>query len=210
MASSQPGTRRSAPSYAGKARLTAEDRRRQLVEVGLLLLRRTPLYALTLDEVAAEAGISRGLLFHYFPTKTDYFSALVRSAGRRVLHNTEPDPDAEPGDRLRGMVRGFVEQIDRRRESYLSIARGTAGPELRVSEVYDELRAELTERVLRTLDVEDVEEDRRSVVHAWWGYVEDRAIAWSAQPPDRRTASSEDLTEHCVSALDALLDLPVT
>ena len=205
MAQRQPGSRRSAPSYAGKARLTAEDRRRQLVEVGLLLLRRKPLYALTLDDVAAEAGISRGLLFHYFPTKTDYFSALVRSAGRRVLRNTQPDPDAAPGHRLRGMVRGFVEQIDRRRESYLSIARGTAGPELRVSEVYDELRVELTDRVMRTLSVEEVQ---RSVVHAWWGYVEDRAIAWSAQPADRRTVSSEGLTEHCAAALDALLDLP--
>ena len=33
-----------------------------------------------MDEVAAEAGVSRTLVFHYFPSKGDYFAAVVASA----------------------------------------------------------------------------------------------------------------------------------
>ena len=51
----------------------------------------TPIQDLSLDQVAVEAGISRGLLFHYFPTKTDFYLACIAAAGRRILRNTAPD-----------------------------------------------------------------------------------------------------------------------
>ena len=53
-----------------RRRLSASDRRRQLVSIGLAKIVETPIQDLSLDDVAAEAGISRGLLFHYFPTGT--------------------------------------------------------------------------------------------------------------------------------------------
>ena len=53
----------------------------------------TPIQDLSLDAVAAEAGISRGLLFHYFPTKTDFYLACIAAAGRRILRNTAPRPE---------------------------------------------------------------------------------------------------------------------
>ena len=50
-----------------------------------------------MDDIAAEAGISRGLLFHYFPTKTDFYLACIAAAGRRMLRTTAPDEDL-PGE----------------------------------------------------------------------------------------------------------------
>ena len=67
-----------------RVRMTPEDRRRQLVGIGLRKFVERPVQELSLDEVAAEAGVSRGLLFHYFPTKTDYHRAVVEAARRRV------------------------------------------------------------------------------------------------------------------------------
>ncbi|MGH3333347.1 MAG: TetR/AcrR family transcriptional regulator [Nocardioidaceae bacterium] len=201
-----------------RSRLTADDRRRQLLGIGLSKLVVKPISDLSIDEVAAEAGISRGLLFHYFPTKRDFYLACVAAAGRRILRRTAPDPDAAPDEQVRDMVRLFTQQIERRREFYLSLVRGTGGGDVGVAEVVDTIREGLTGRVLSSLSLDDPPLDgpsagpsagawARPVVHAWWAYVEDRAIAWSAEPPDRRTESLDELVNHDVAALKALLDL---
>lgn len=51
-----------------RVRLKPEERRTQLINIGLRLLVDRPIHEMSIDEVAAEAGISRGLLFHYFPS----------------------------------------------------------------------------------------------------------------------------------------------
>ena len=187
-----------------RTRLTHDDRRRQLLGIGLSRLVEKPIQHLSIDEVAAEAGISRGLLFHYFPTKRDYYLACIEAAGRRILRNTEADPSLPPREQVESMVRLFVEQIDRRRAFYLSLLHGTGSADVSLVDVYDAIWDEATDRVLTALDLEP---STRAVVHAWWAYVEDQALSWSAEPPGRRTRSLEELVTHSVRALDALLEL---
>lgn len=190
------------PTPVRRTRLAHDDRRRQLVGIGLAKLVDKPLWELSVDEVAAEAGISRGLLFHYFPTKRDFYVACVQAAGRRILRNTAPDPTHPPREQVHGMVRALVEQIDRRRAFYLSLLHGTGTADVSLVEVYDGIWSESTARVLAALDLPV---SRHDVVHAWWAYVEDRALSWSAVAARRRTTSSAELAAHCLDALDALL-----
>jgi AcrR family transcriptional regulator len=189
-------------------RLSAEDRRRQLVGIGLEMLTKRPIHDVSVDEVAAQAGISRGLLFHYFPTKRDFYVAVMSAAGRRLLRQTRPDPSLPPDQQLRAMLTAYVAFVERRRESYISFVRGAAGGDDFVVEVYDETRAALTARVLETLGAGDVAADAaspvRMLVHAWFAYVEDLAIEWSAQPPRRREPVATDLVTHAIAALHAL------
>jgi AcrR family transcriptional regulator len=187
-----------------RTRLTHDDRRRQLLGIGLSRLVEKPIQHLSIDEVAAEAGISRGLLFHYFPTKRDFYLACVEAAGRRILRNTEADPSLPPGEQVESMVRLFVEQIDRRRAFYLSLLHGTGSADVSLVEVYDAIWDEATDRVMTALTLEP---PTRAVVHAWWAYVEDQALSWSAEPAERRTRSLEELVTHSVRALDALLEV---
>jgi AcrR family transcriptional regulator len=65
--------------------LDPEARRAQLVALGLKMLSTRPLDKVAIDDIAAEAGISRGLLFHYFPTKRDYHVAVARAAAQDLL-----------------------------------------------------------------------------------------------------------------------------
>jgi AcrR family transcriptional regulator len=188
-----------------RTRLTRDDRRRQLLGIGLAKLVDKPIQDLSVDEVAAEAGISRGLLFHYFPTKRDFYRECIAAAGRRILRTTAPDPDLPPEEQVRDMVRLFVEQIDRRRDFYLSLLHGTGAADLAVVRVYDDIWDQATARVLGclTLGTEQAE-----VVHGWWMYVEDRALSWSGPPPARRTRTLGALVDHAVAVLHHLLELP--
>ena len=143
-----------------------------------------------MDDIAAEAGISRGLLFHYFPTKTDFYLACIAAAGRRMLRTTAPDEDASGEEQVEETTRLMVEQIERRRDFYLALVHGHGVADPRVSEVMDSVRDGSTDRVVRALGVP---ERQRDVVRAWWAYTEDRALTWSAVPTGERPVSVSEL-----------------
>lgn len=184
-----------------RRRLSADDRRRQLVGIGLSKIVDTPIQDLSLDQVAAEAGISRGLLFHYFPTKTDFYLACIAAAGRRILRNTAPSDDDPGPTQVRTMVEAMIEQIDRRRSFYLTLVHGSGVADPRVTEVYDSVRSVSTDRVMSALGLSTA---TRPIVHAWWAYVEDRALSWSADPASERTESLDELVAHCERVLGAV------
>lgn len=184
-----------------RRRLSADDRRRQLVGIGLSRIVDTPIQDLSLDAVAAEAGISRGLLFHYFPTKTDFYLACIAAAGRRILRNTAPEASDSGPAQVRSMVAAMIEQIDRRRAFYLTLVHGSGVADPRVSEVYESVRSVSTDRVMSALDLAP---GTRPIVHAWWAYVEDRALSWSAVPSGHRAESLDDLVAHGERVLSVL------
>jgi AcrR family transcriptional regulator len=185
-----------------RRRLSADERRRQLVGIGLAKIVETPIQDLSMDDIATEAGISRGLLFHYFPTKTDFYLACIAAAGRRMLRTTAPDEGATGEEQVETVTRLMIEQIERRREFYLALVHGHGVADPRVSEVMDSVRDGSTERVMTALDVPEA---RRDVVRAWWAYTEDRALTWSAVPTGERPVPLSRLVEECVAALHALL-----
>src|SRR5437763_15120906 len=75
------------------ARLDPEERRAQLIELGLRMLSSETPERVPVDEIAEAAGISRGLLFHYFPAKRDVYVAVATGAADRLHEGTVPDFD---------------------------------------------------------------------------------------------------------------------
>lgn len=184
-----------------RTRLSREQRRRQLVGIGLRKLVERPIQEVSIDEVATEAGISRGLLFHYFPSKAAFHEAVVAAAGRRVLRNVTPDEGVDVESALRQVVERYVAQIDRRRASYLALLYGQRSSG--VDDLAGTLRTALAQKVI---DVLGLGANCRPVVHGWVAYVEDRALTWSAVPVGERAEDLDDLVGHCTHALHALLD----
>jgi AcrR family transcriptional regulator len=183
------------------ARLTAEERRKQLIGIGLRQLTDRPIHELSLDEIGAEAGISRGLLFHYFPTKRDYYTAVVQAAADRLVRQTEPDPDAAPGDQLAQSLDAYVAFVERRREPYLALFRGAAGGADYVIEIYERTRTVFVDRARRALgDAADPRVDL--LLHGWFGFVEDTVLAWTGEP----TIPREDLLDLLRDSLSVLVD----
>ncbi len=192
-------------------RLSAEDRKKQLVRIGLMMLRTQPIHELSIDAIAGQAGISRGLLFHYFPSKRDYYVAVISAAGRRLLRVTKPDESLPPEEKLREMLMQFVAFISRRRTAYISFVRGAAGGDDYAVEVYDETRAGLTKRILTYIGTPEVADEPASPeymrIHAWLAYAEDLAIEWSGLPEDERPYSDKFLVDHAIDALHTLRKL---
>ena len=183
-----------------RTRLSQDERRRQLLGIGLRMLVEKPIQDLSLDAVAAEAGISRGLLFHYFPTKTDYYDAVVGAALRRVLRNVSPDPEIDPDTALRQFVERFYAQIERRREFYLALVFGSGA----ISVGGEGIESHRMTVARRVVDAMGMAGATIPVVHGWTAYVEDRALLWSGTPAGGRAPLTGEV-EHCCRALRALL-----
>ncbi|MGW5313784.1 TetR/AcrR family transcriptional regulator [Nocardia thailandica] len=61
-------------------RMTPDARRAQLLDVGEQLFGTEPFGNVSMEQIAASAGVTRALLYHYFPTKADFFAAIWQRA----------------------------------------------------------------------------------------------------------------------------------
>jgi AcrR family transcriptional regulator len=164
-----------------RLRRTAGDRRAQLVQIGLELLPTTPVQELTIDEVARRAGISRSLLFHYFATKREYYTAVTRAAADLLWEHLLPAPGTPPEEQVAGMLDRYVGWVETYRETHLAFVRGAAGGDPWVSEVYEETRTRLVDVALEALGLPQ-DALRRQLVLAWFAFTEDLVGQWTRDP----------------------------
>ncbi|MFD0262371.1 TetR/AcrR family transcriptional regulator [Kitasatospora indigofera] len=190
-----------ATSAPARVRLKPEERRTQLINIGLRLLTSRPIHEMSIDEVAAEAGISRGLLFHYFPTKRDYYVAVVQAAGRRLLLHAKAPEEGAPAERVRGIVDGFVSFVQRRKDNYVALVRAGAGGDELVLEVFEDNRRILTDRVLEAAGVPDPTPLHRLAVRGWLAMAEEMAIGATDD-----VVTTADLIDLLVGNLELVMD----
>lgn len=190
-----------AKSGPARERLKPEERRRQLIGIGLRLLTTRPIHEMSIDEVAAEAGISRGLLFHYFPTKRDYYVAVVEAAGRRLLRNARAPQEGTPTERVRGIVDGFVSFVQRRKGNYVALVRAAAGGDARVLEVFEDNRRALTDRVLEAAGVFAPTPLQQLAVRGWLAMAEEMALGATDD-----VVAPADLVDLLVRGLEQTMD----
>ncbi len=164
-----------------RTRLDPAARRAQLVALGLEMLRARPLDQVVVDEIAAQAGISRGLLFHYFPTKRDFHVAVVQAAADEFYERTEPGPGLEVIDQLRSGTAAFLDYVAENREAYVGLVRGAAGGDPDLQAVFDATRSRVAGRILERLGVPAPAPPRvRLAVRGWVALSEEVAIDWIA------------------------------
>lgn len=163
---------------APRTRLSHDVRRRQLVDVGVELLRTRPLDQLSLEDVATAAGISRGLPFHYFPTRADFLVAVVEASAAKLLAATDPPADLDPIERLRLGLNGYIGYIEANAASYIALVRGAAGADEALVAVFDRTRELLVARILDGLDMAGGTGMSRLAVRGWLGMVEEATVSW--------------------------------
>ena len=89
-----------------RRRLSPDDRRNELLALGAEVFGGRPYDDVRIDEIAERAGVSRALMYHYFPDKRTFFAAVVRAEGERLFEATNTPP--QPGQSLFDQVREGV------------------------------------------------------------------------------------------------------
>ena len=187
----------SEPAYR---RLDVDERRSQLLELGTELFTTHSYDELSMAQIARAAGISKALLYHYFPSKEEYFKATLAEAAAELAGRTAPDQSLPPLEQLRASTRAYVGWIDERRESYVKLIESTGSvPEVR--ELIANVRDFTSARILEGL-VPEAERTpaKRAAVRGWLWFMDGVLLDW-IEHGDR------DADEVADSLVDSLVDL---
>ena len=159
-------------------RLDPDARRRQLLEAGFEMLQTRPFSQVTADEVARAVGVSKGLVFHYFPTNRDLQVAVIRLAAGELLGRLAMDPDLAPQERLGAGLDAYVNFIETQPANYLAVAR-SVGSDPALLAVFEETRAAVVDLVLGAIGLaENPPDGLRIVVRGWIAMVEESVLHW--------------------------------
>ena len=162
-----------------RRRLSPDDRRNELLSLGAEVFGQRPYDEVRIDEIAERAGVSRALMYHYFPDKRAFFTAVVRAEGEKLFEatNTPPQPGQSLFDQLRAGVLAYVHYDEAHPHgawaAYMGM--GRTDPVLRGVEDVDSDRQanrimdRLVEAVGEPLDSK-LERDLRIVVYGWVAY----------------------------------------
>ena len=99
-------------------RLPVDERRSQLLELGTVLFARHAYDALSMAQIAREAGISKALLYHYFPSKSEYFQETLSAAALDLQHQLEPLADLPPPEALAASLDVFLSWVEANELAY--------------------------------------------------------------------------------------------
>ena len=153
--------------------------------------------------IARDAGISKALLYHYFPSKREYFAETLREAADDVARHTEPDPSLPPLEALTGSVDAYLAWIEENRLAYSKLIEGATG----VSEVRDimaEVRERTAARILDGLGFgEDPPRRPRAAVRGWLWFIDGACLDWLEHHDMERREMRDLLLGTLVGALTA-------
>lgn len=171
---------------AVRTRLQVDVRRQQLLELGLELFATQSFDELSIDEIAKRAGVSKGLLYHYYPSKRAFYVAAVREAARQFLDETdvdalgtgdEPDPEGQ-----RAALRAFLDYVSRHRVTYAFLLRGGIGTDPEVLELIEDTRRSIVDRMVTRLSRFGAQPDdpaTRLRLRGWLGFIESASLDWA-------------------------------
>ena len=189
-----------------RARLSPEERRSQLLDLGVRLLATRSLDELSIDLLAEEAGISRGLLYHYFGNKHAFHEAVVRRAADELIAQTAPPAGGDPLTRLLASVTAYVDYVLANYEGYVSLIKGAAGGNETLRRIYEEARSALSERIFTEDAQAELIDDtprNRLVVRGWAAMTEELVVTWGKDPAG---VTRQQLIEIIAGALPALVE----
>ncbi|MHC3467290.1 TetR/AcrR family transcriptional regulator [Streptomyces sp. 7R007] len=187
-----------------RRRLSTEERREQLLTVGARLFSESPYDDVWIEQVAEIAGVSRGLLYHYFPAKRDFFAAVVERESERMLRMTAPVPGVPAREQLAAGLDTFLEYVHTHAHGFRAFHRADAAGDQAVRRVYRRALAAQERQIVAALEADPelgaVARGRpeiRLAVRGWLAFTTAVCLEWLR----RSDLSREQVRDLCARAL---------
>ncbi|MDG3015162.1 TetR/AcrR family transcriptional regulator [Speluncibacter jeojiensis] len=185
-----------------RRRLAPEQRRAQLLDIGARLFAERPYEEVWIEEVAEEAGVSRGLMYHYFPTKRDFFAAIVRRSSEQLLAATEPDPQLPVTGQLAAGLDAYIAHFAEHEHGVRAVNQGALSADPGIRDIVDAQIGMQERRIVEALGLGgDAAEVSGVAVRGWLVFVRTVCLDWL----DHRTVTPEQLRQLCLRTLAGAL-----
>nr|WSZ95693.1 TetR/AcrR family transcriptional regulator [Streptomyces sp. NBC_00857] len=162
-----------------RRRMGVEERKQQLIGVALELFSHRSPDDVSIDEIAAAAGISRPLVYHYFPGKQSLYEAALRRAADDLATRFLEPREGPLGARLHRVMKRFFDFVDEHGAGFFALMRG--GPAVGASTataMIGEVRQAAYEQIVAHLGVGQPPARLELVVRSWVSLAEATALIW--------------------------------
>ncbi|MFH9659829.1 TetR/AcrR family transcriptional regulator [Streptomyces sp. NPDC017248] len=162
-----------------RRRMGVEERRQQLIGVALDLFSRRSPDEVSIDEIATAAGISRPLVYHYFPGKLSLYEAALKRASEDLASRFDEPREGPLGARLLRVMGRYFDFVDEHGPGFSALMRG--GPAVGSSAtnaLVDSVRQAAYDRILSHLGVTEASARLELVVRSWISLAESTALIW--------------------------------
>ena len=181
-------------------RLSSAQRREHLLDAAVELAAGRDLAALSVRDLAAHAGVSEGLLFHYFPTKDALLAAAVQRAADAMLAALDGAATGTPLDGLSGALAGYLDHVQADPTGWRTLLAARTGP---LAETAAAVEARGRALTLGLLGAPEPSPVLAAVVDGWAAFERQVCLDWLDRPALPRSAVEDLLLSSFLGALQA-------
>ncbi|MEU5882338.1 TetR/AcrR family transcriptional regulator [Spirillospora sp. NPDC047279] len=156
-----------------------EARRAAILDVAAGLFADRPYDLLSIDEIAREAGVAKGLIYYYFGSKRGLFLALIERAAGILGSLAEEFDGLSPTERLIRTLDGFLWWAETHRSAFQTVTSGGVGVDAEVFALYRGARRRLlTAMSYGLIGSAAPRPTLRVALDGWLSFVEGATYSW--------------------------------
>ncbi|MGV9345742.1 TetR/AcrR family transcriptional regulator [Streptomyces spiralis] len=194
------------PRARGTERSSA--RRAELITIGRRLFADTSYDALSMDDIARQAHVAKGLIYYYFQSKRGYYLAIVEDSVADLVTCAGSGRDLPAVERVHRTVDGYLRYAEHNQAAYRTIVSGGVGFDAEVHAIRNGVReaivATIAEGAYGRAVIAPV---ARMGLLSWVCGVEGATLDWIDRPELSRDAMRELLVKTLGGALRAVEEL---
>jgi AcrR family transcriptional regulator len=188
-------------------RLEPQQRREQLLDVGAAMFAEKPYEDVFVDDIAARAGVSRALMYRYFPSKRALYVAMFKRASHRLLARDDLDSQLPLAEQLAAGLEAHIQYFAAHPFEAIAINRGALSDDPSVQAIINEELNVIGQRLIDKLVTEGRRRDVTEIaVEGWLAFVRAACVKWVQS----QKITQAELAEVCLSAFDGALGYPDT
>ncbi|MFD9305894.1 TetR/AcrR family transcriptional regulator [Streptomyces sp. NPDC060048] len=162
----------------------SQVRRAELIAIGRALFADTSYDALSMDDIAKQAGVAKGLIYYYFKSKRGYYLAIVEDSVAELVARAAADGEVVPAaERVRTTIDGYLYYAEHHQAAYRTIVTGGVGSDSEVLAIRDAVREELVATIAEgAYGRRSVPPLARLALVGWLSGVEGSTLEWIGSP----------------------------
>jgi AcrR family transcriptional regulator len=185
-----------------RRRLGPAERREELLAAGAELFSTLPYEAVSLEDVAERAGVSRALMYHYFPNKRDFFAAIFQRASDRLLASTEPDGARSLADLLLEGIDAHIDYFMTHTHEALAVNSGPLSADPVIQAISSEELGAVRRRILDAVGLQGHDRQVASTaLRGWLAFSRAACTDWL----EHQACSRDELRAMCLGALNGAM-----
>ncbi|MCF2536420.1 MULTISPECIES: TetR/AcrR family transcriptional regulator [Streptomyces] len=183
-------------------------RRAELIAIGRKLFADTSYDALSMDDIARQAHVAKGLIYYYFQSKRGYYLAIIQDSVADLVTFAASGGELEPVDRVHRTIDSYLRYAEHNQAAYRTIVSGGVGFDTEVHSVRDGVREAIVATIAEgAYGRTDIAPLARMGLLAWVCSVEGATLDWIDHPELSRDTMRELLVKTLGGSLRAIEEL---